>query len=87
MITVEHTVHVIIMVHSLYSWSTDNPVYIRTCTSESLILILFGFIFINQKLFRFNDPAIFHVLNTFRVTCLFIASPNALTQPCQNQQI
>lgn len=76
------------MVHSLYSRSTDNTVYIGTCTSESLILILFGFIFINQKLFRirFNDPAIFHVLNTFRVTCLFIASPNALTQPCQTSR-
>lgn len=62
------------MVHSLYSRSTDNTVYIGTCTSESLILILFGFIFINQKLFRirFNDPAIFHVYSSRHQT----RSPN-----------
>lgn len=62
------------MVHSLYSRSTDNTVYIGTCTSESLILILFGFIFIDQKLFRirFNDPAIFHVYSSRHQT----RSPN-----------
>lgn len=45
------------------------------------------FYFINQKLFRFTDPAVFHDLNTFRLPVCSSRHQTRSPNRAKNQQI